>query len=395
MTARPPIPVDEGAITGLLRTLVAIPSVNPALVAGGAGEAEIARCLAVECERLGMTVSEHEVAPGRPNVVAVLRGVDPARGRSLLLNGHTDTVGAAGMAAPFVPALRGDRLYGRGASDMKAGLAAMVGAVAAVTAAGGRPRGDVLLTFAIDEEDASIGTAAIAQTHRADAAIVTEPTGLRICVAHKGFVWATIRTEGRAAHGSDYAAGIDAIVRMGRVLHVIDLMDREVLARRSHPLLGRPSIHASVISGGEGPSTYPPSCTLVVERRTLPDESVDDVREELETILAGVREIDPELRASVEITLGRPGLEVDRGADIVRALDAVAMRRTGKSPEYVGMSPWFDAALLAEAGIPTVIFGPSGGGWHAEEEYVDLPSVAICAGILAETIMDFCDSRPD
>ena len=194
MTGRPPIPVDEGAITSLLRTLVGIPSVNPALVPGGAGEAEIARCLAAECERLGMTVSVHEVAPGRPNVVAVLRGADPARGRRLLLNGHTDTVGAAGMTAPFVPALRGDRLYGRGASDMKAGLAAMVGAVAAVTAAGDRPRGDVLLTFVIDEEDASIGTAAIAQAHRADAAIVTEPTGLRICVAHKGFVWATIRT---------------------------------------------------------------------------------------------------------------------------------------------------------------------------------------------------------
>jgi acetylornithine deacetylase len=324
----------------------------------------------------------------------VLRGADPARGRSLLLNGHTDTVGAAGMAAPFTPVLRGDRLYGRGASDMKAGLAAMVGAVAAVRAAGGRPRGDVLLTFAVDEEDASIGTAAIAQTHRADAAIVTEPTGLRICVAHKGFVWATIRTEGRAAHGSDYASGIDAIVHMGRVLHGIELMDREVLARRSHPLLGRPSIHASVISGGEGPSTYPPSCALIVERRTLPDESIEDVREELEAVLAGVHEGDPQVRASLEITLGRPGLEVDRGADIVRALHGAAERRMGTAPEHVGMSPWFDAALLAEVGIPTVIFGPSGGGWHGEEEYVDVPSVATCAGILAETIMDFCNSRP-
>jgi acetylornithine deacetylase len=393
MTDRPPIPVDEGAVTNLLRTLVGIPSVNPTLVPGGAGEAEIARCLAAECERLGMAVSLHEVAPGRPNVIAVLRGADPARGRRLLLNGHTDTVGAAGMAAPFTPVLRGDRLYGRGASDMKAGLAAMVGAVAAVAAAGGRPRGDVLVTFAVDEEDASIGTAAIAQTYRADSAIVTEPTGLRICVAHKGFVWATIRTEGRAAHGSDYAAGVDAIVGMGRVLHGIDLMDREVLVRRSHPLLGRPSIHASVISGGEGPSTYPPSCTLIVERRTLPDESIEDVREELEAILARVREGDPPCRASLEITLGRPGLEVDRGADIVRSLQGAAERRGGIAPEQIGMSPWFDAALLAEAGIPTVIFGPSGGGWHAEEEYVDVPSVAACAGILAETIMDFCNSR--
>lgn len=388
------IPVDAAAITGLLRTLVSLPSVNPSLVAGGTGEAEVARCLARECERLGMATSVDEVAPGRPNVVAVLPGIDPPRGRSLLLNGHTDTVGPAGMAAPFEPVLRGDCLYGRGAFDMKAGLAAMVGAVAAIVAAGARPRGDVLLTFAIDEEDASIGTAAIARTHRADAAIVTEPTGLRICVAHKGFVWATIRTEGRAAHGSDYAAGIDAILRMGRVLHVIELLDREVLTLRSHPLLGRPSIHASVISGGEGPSTYPPSCTLVVERRTLPNETIDGVRKELEAVLVGVGEIDPQFRASLEVTLARPGLEVDRGADIVRALHGAAERRTGRAPEYVGLSAWFDAAVLADAGIPTVIFGPTGGGWHAEEEYVDVPSVATCAEILAETILDFCNSRP-
>ncbi len=394
MADRTPIPVDAAAITGLLRTLVRIPSVNPSLVPGGAGEAEVARCLARECERLGMAVSVDEVAPGRPNVVAVLPGADPARGRSLLLNGHTDTVGAAGMADPFTPVLREDRLYGRGTSDMKAGLAAMVGAVAAILAAGNRPRGDVLLTFAVDEEDASIGTAAIARAHRADAAIVTEPTGLRICVAHKGFVWATIRTEGRAAHGSDYTAGIDAIVRMGRVLHGIDLLDREVLARRSHPLLGRPSMHASVISGGEGPSTYPPSCTLVVERRTLPDETTDDVREELEAVLVGVREGDPQFRASLEITLGRPGLEVDRSADIVRSLHVAAERHMGNVPEYVGMSAWFDAALLAEARMPTVIFGPSGGGWHGEDEYVDVPSVATCAGILADTIGHFCSPHP-
>jgi acetylornithine deacetylase len=388
------ITVDAAAITSLLRTLVGIPSVNPSLVPGGAGEAAVARCLAGECERLGMIVSVTDVAPGRPNVVAVLPGADPARGRRLLLNGHTDTVGAAGMAAAFTPVLRGDRLYGRGTMDMKAGLAAMVGAVAAVLAAGGRPRGDVLLTCVVDEEDASLGTAAIARTHRADAAIVTEATGLQICVAHKGFVWATIRAEGRAAHGSDYVAGIDAILHMGRVLGAIEELDREVLARRSHPLLGRPSIHASVISGGEGPSTYPPTCTLVLERRTLPGESSEEVRAELEAVIARLGEEDPSFRATLALTLARPGLEVDRDADIVRALHGAAERCTRRAPVYVGMNPWFDAVLLAEAGIPTVIFGPSGSGWHGDEEYVDLPSMAMCAAILAETIVDFCNAPP-
>jgi acetylornithine deacetylase len=294
------------------------------------------------------------------------------------------------MVAPFTPVRRGERLYGRGSSDMKAGLAAMVGAVAAVLDAGVRPRGDVLLTFAIDEEDASLGTARIARTRKADGAIVTEPTGLRICVAHKGFVWATIRTEGRAAHGSDYTAGIDAILRMGRVLQAVECLDRDVLPRRSHPLLGRPSVHASVVTGGEGPSTYPPSCALVLERRTLPDETTDDVRAELEALLARLREQDPLFRAAFEVTLARPGLEVDRDSAIVRSLHAAVARRLDTLPEYVGLSAWFDAALLAEAGIPTVIFGPAGGGWHAEGEYVDLPSVAACAGILAQTIMEFC-----
>lgn len=384
------IPVDAGAITRVLETLVRIPSVNPALVAGGTGEAEIARWLAQECERLGMHVSVEEVAPGRPNVVAILRGTDPAAGRSLLLNGHTDTVGVAGMREAFTPVVRDGRLYGRGSSDMKAGLAAMVGAVAAIRAAGDLPRGDVLLTFAVDEEHASIGTDAIAQRHRADGAIVTEPTGLRICVAHKGFFWATIRTEGRAAHGSDYAAGVDAIMHMGRVLAAIEHLDREVLGARSHPLLGRPSIHASVVSGGEGLSTYPPSCTLMLERRTLPAESPADVRSELSSILARLSGADPSFRASLEVTLTRPGLEVDPDAGIVRALREASRRRMGRDPEQVGMSPWFDAAVLAQAGIPTVIFGPSGAGWHGDEEYADLASVAQCAGILADTIVDFC-----
>ncbi len=387
------ISVDAAAITRVLDTLVRIPSVNPALVAGGAGEAEIAHWLARECERLGMRVSLEEVAAGRPNVVAILRRTNPAAGRSLLLNGHTDTVGEGGMPEPFMPVLRDGRLYGRGSSDMKAGLAAMVGAVAAIVAGGGPPRGDVLLTFAVDEEHASIGTDAIARRYRADGAIVTEPTGLRICVAHKGFLWATIRTAGRAAHGSDYTAGIDAVVHMGRVLGAIERLDREVLGARSHPLLGRPSVHASVISGGEGPSTYPPSCALVLERRTLPAESPADVRAELLAMLARLGDADPSFRASLEVTLARPGLEVDPDAAIVRSLHGAARRRTGRDAEHVGMSPWFDAALLAQAGMPTVIFGPSGGGWHGDEEYVDVTSVTDCAGILADTIIDFCNAR--
>jgi acetylornithine deacetylase/succinyl-diaminopimelate desuccinylase family protein len=388
--SRPPLAVDPLLITGLAEELISIPSVNPSLVPGAPGEGEVARCLAAACRRLGMAVTLEEVAPGRPNVVAVIRGADPARGRSLLLNGHTDTVGAAGMTAPFTPSRRGDRLFGRGSVDMKASLAAMIGAAAALRDAGCAPRGDLLLTFVADEEHLSAGTAAIAATRRADAAIVTEATGLRICVAHKGFVWATIRTEGRAAHGSEYEIGVDAIGHMGRVLAAVERLDREVLARRTHPLLGRPSVHASVIRGGEGLSTYPPSCDLVLERRTLPGETEGEVRAELHEMLASLGRDDPLFRASLEVTCVRPGLEVDRGTEIVLALHRACEGVRGSAPAYVGQGAWYDAALLAREGIPTVIFGPSGAGAHGEVEYVDLPSVVTCAEVLAQVIAGFC-----
>jgi len=382
--------VDPEFITDLLASLVRIPSVNPTLVPGGAGEGAIARHLAEVCRGLGLTVTVEEVAPGRPNVVAILRGVDPAHGRRLLLNGHTDTVGVAGMRAPFVPEIRGARMYGRGAVDMKASLAAMVAAVSALRADGRAPAGDVILTFAVDEEHLSLGTAALAGRLHADGAIVTEPTALQICVAHKGFLWATIRTEGRAAHGSDHAAGIDAIARMGRVLGALERLERDVLPRRTHPLLGRASVHASAIHGGEGLSTYPPSCELQVERRTLPGETEAAVREECEALLERLREEDSTFRASLEVTGARPGLEADRNAAVVTALSQACAAVRGEAPAYAGAAYWTDAALLAGAGIPTVLFGPAGAGMHADEEYVDLASAVTCAQVLVGTIERFC-----
>ncbi|HLW47496.1 MAG TPA: ArgE/DapE family deacylase [bacterium] len=387
--------VAADAVIGLLERLVATPSVNPALVPGGAGEAAVAEILADACRAADLEVSIEDAAPGRPNVVAVLRGRDPRRGRSLLLNGHTDTVAAGAMAEPFSPVRRGDRLYGRGACDMKASLAAMLGAARACREAGIVPYGDVILTFVADEEYLSAGTEAVVRGRRADAAIVTEPTGMRVALAHKGFVWARIRTEGRAAHGSDPASGIDAILHMGRVLAAIDRLERDVLPRSAHPLLGRPSAHASLIEGGEGLSTYPAACTLDVERRTLPSETVDDVRRELAQLLEGLRGADPAFQATCQVTGSRPGLEVPRDAFIVQALRRACRRVTGADPADVGVAYWCDAAILAQHGIPTVVFGPSGEGMHAAAEYVDLVSVVACSQILAETIVAFCDAPPD
>jgi acetylornithine deacetylase len=387
--------VRPDAVIELLEHLVATPSVNPVLVPGGAGEAAIAQLLADACRAAGLEVSIEDAAPGRPNVVAVLRGGDPGRGQSLLLNGHTDTVGTGGMTDPFVPVRRGNRLYARGALDMKGGLAAMVGAAAAFPGARPPLRGDAILTFVADEEYLSAGTEAVVRGRRADAAIVTEPTGMRIGLAHKGFAWARIRTEGRAAHGSDPASGIDAIVHMGRVLVAIDRLERDVLPRAVHPLLGRGSVHGSLIQGGEGLSTYPPSCTLDLERRMLPAEHVEDARRELAQVLDGLRGADPAFRATLEITGSRPGVEVARDAPVVQALRGACRRVTGRDPEDVGVAYWCDAAILAQRGIPTVVFGPSGEGMHAAVEYVDVSSVVACAQILAETIAAFCDAPAD
>jgi acetylornithine deacetylase len=388
--------VRPDAIIALLERLVATPSVNPVLVPGARGEGAIAGILADACRAVDLDVSIEDAVPGRPNVVAVLRGREPRRGRSLMLNGHTDTVGAAGMKDPFSPVRRGDRLYGRGACDMKGSLAAMVGAVAAFRDAGIVPRGDVILALVVDEEYLSAGTDAVVRAGpKPDAAIVTEPTGLRPALAHKGFVWARLRTEGRAAHGSDHASGVDAIAHMGRVLAGIERLEREVLPRAAHSLLGRPSVHASLIEGGEGLSTYPAACRLDLERRTLPAETAGDVERELAHLLDGLRTADPAFRASLEIIGSRPGLEVARDAAIVRALRGACRRVTGGDPVDIGVPYWCDAAILAQHGIPTVVFGPAGEGMHAATEYVDLSSVVACAQILAETIAAFCDGSAD
>jgi acetylornithine deacetylase len=381
---------DPVRMIDLLRRLIATDSINPSLVPGARGEQDLGVLLLDECCEAGLDAAVDQVMPGRVNVVARLHGGAP--GRRLLLNGHMDTVGVEGMRAPFVAEIRGDRLYGRGAYDMKASLAAMIEA-ARIVVGRGLPAGELVLAFVADEEHASIGTADLVDRHGpglADAAIVTEPTALDVCVAHKGFVWARIGTSGRAAHGSLHAEGDDAIVRMGHVLAALDRLDRETLPRRTHPLLGRASVHASTIEGGLGLSTYPDRCEVVIERRTLPGESDEAIRAELEDLLVEARALSPGLTGRVEIMFSRPPLEVRPDAPIIRTLAEAVRAVRGQPPRLTGASPWFDAALLAAAGIPTVLFGPAGAGAHAAEEWVEIPSVVTCAEVLADVARRFC-----
>jgi acetylornithine deacetylase len=357
----------------LTAALVRIDSVNPDLVPGGAGEAEIAAFVAGWLRHAGLEVEIDEPAPGRPNVIGIARGT--GGGRSLMLNAHMDTVGTEGMATPFEPAVRDGRLYGRGAYDMKASLAACMTAAAAVAKEG--LAGDVIVTAVADEEFASIGTQGVLARLTADAAIVTEPTSLRVCVAHRGFVWAELEAAGRAAHGSRPREGIDAITRMAPVLQRLADLQRELDAREPHPLVGPPSIHASLIEGGQELSSYPARCLLSVERRTNPGETLEQVERELQAVAGD----DAELRMG----LVRQPFEVPQDAYIV-----TAVHRAAGQPEIYGDTPWMDAALTQAAGIPTVVFGPHGEGAHAVEEWVDLESVERCAAALAAAAREIC-----
>ena len=355
----------------LLRCLVAIDSTNPDLVPGGAGEGEIARFVAEWCERAGLEVELEEAAPGRPNVVATARGT--GGGRSLLLNAHMDTVGIAGMDEPFSGRVEGGRLYGRGAYDMKGGLAAMMAAGAAAVRK--RLRGDVVLTAVADEEYKSVGTEAVARTLKADAAIVTEPTELGVGVAHKGMIWLELETAGRAAHGSRPHLGEDAILALAPALAGLAGLDRRLREGRAHPLLGPPSLHASTIEGGREWSIYPDRCVLRVERRTIPGETLEEVEAEIREV-AGT--------AVVRVELARLPHEIRDNEEIVELL----VRHAGT--ERVGVSYWADSALLAAAGIPTVLFGPAGEGAHAAVEWVDLASVERCAEVYLAVAEEFC-----
>ena len=364
----------------LTAALVAIDSVNPDLVPGGAGEQEIAEYVAQWMHERGLEVEVGAPKKGRPSVVGIARG--RGGGRSLMLNAHLDTVGVEGMEKPFEPLERDGRLYGRGAYDMKGALAACM--LAGAQAVEDELEGDVIVTAVADEEHASIGIQTVLGRHTADAAIVTEPTGLRVCVAHKGFVWAEIITAGKAAHGSRPDEGIDAITAMAPVLNRLAGLQDSLGERPGHPLVGVPSVHASLIRGGQELSSYPSSCVLSLERRTLPGETVEDVRRECETLIAGLD------RAALRMGLVRDPFEVRPDEEVVRTVVRAAESVTGAKPRLYGDTPWMDAAFIQAAGIPTVVFGPDGGGAHSKQEWVDLASVAACSAALSEAARDFC-----
>lgn len=374
------------AAAALLADLVRINSVNPDLVPGGAGEGQIAELIAVWAEQHSLEAHLVEPVPGRPSVVVVARGT--GGGKSLMLNGHIDTVGVAGKVDPFSAHTENGKLYGRGAYDMKGGVAACLWAAA--RAQHQQLRGDVIVTCVADEEVASLGMQAVLKDWTADACIVTEPTDLDVCVAHKGFVWLQVIVQGRAAHGSRPDLGVDAIAKAGHILTGVEDLDRRLRSGSGHPLVGTGSGHVSLIEGGQEMSSYPDRCTIGIERRTIPGETAAQVEAEVQRMLDDAAQVDALFEATCHTTLVRMPFEVSINEPIVALLQRHAAHVTGQERRVYGDTPWMDAAFASAAGIPTVVFGPGGAGAHAVVEWADLPSVEQCAEVLLAVAKEFC-----
>jgi acetylornithine deacetylase len=372
-------------LTALLSSLVAADSVNPSLVPGGAGEREVATLIEGWARDVGLETARLEETPGRPSVLVRTRGT--GGGRTLLFCGHIDTVNVEAMTDPHTPRIDGDRLYGRGAYDMKAGVAAALLAAREVSRL--RLAGDVVVAAVADEEHASLGIQEALRRVSADAAVVTEPTELKLAVAHKGFVWSEIEVTGRAAHGSRPHLGVDAILKMGAVLGELAQLDRS-LAERTHPLLGRASLHASRIAGGIELSSYPARCKLELERRTLPGENGRQIEVELQSLLASCQQADPQFEASHRALLVREPFEIDQNDELVTLVSQAATEVLGEPAPIAGASYWADAAFIAAAGISTVLFGPGGEGAHAIEEWVSLSEAEAVARTLVALAARFC-----
>lgn len=385
VTRSPADAATAGAVD-LLRDLVATPSVNPQMEAGGAGEAEIAALTAGWLRDWGFDVEVIEAAPGRPSVLARL---GKESGRSLILNGHLDTVGVREMKIdPFAAELREGRLWGRGACDMKGGVAALLAAARDLAEAGFA--GELLVALTADEEEAGIGCRRLVEDGlRADAAVVCEPTGLAVMPAHKGFTWLALDFHGRPAHGSRPDRGIDAIRHAGKFLARLDELDATLASRRPHPLLGHGSIHAGTIEGGTAPSVYPGSCRLVLERRTLPGESAAAARSEVEYVLGQLRSDSPALRAELDVSLHRDGSEIPPDHAIVTGLSD-ALRATGVDPRIEGMTAWVEAVVFNQSGTPAVCFGPGRiEDAHSTDESVDVAQVETAHGVLLRFAREF------
>jgi acetylornithine deacetylase len=378
--------IDREEVIALLSDLVRIPSVRPPWGAG-TGEAEIARYLSERFKALGLTPTVTDVQPGRPNVVVTVPG--KAGGQRLLFEAHTDTVPpSTGQVGPFTPRIEGNRLYGRGSCDTKASVAAAFIALASVLPLPER-RASVTLAFTMGEELGHDGAKFLAASGlRADGAVIGEPTGLDVVAAHKGALRWKMVTLGKSAHSSNPEKGCNAIVKMATVIRALEERLIPELRRRTHPLLGSPTLSVGRIDGGLQLNVVPDRCTIELDQRILPGETWEDVRREMEAVLAPVRAADPEIDLVIEDPFQTFGsMEAALDAPIVRLAQEAVRRIDGEHP-IRGVAYGTDAAELSAAGIPCVVLGPGDiAQAHTSTEYVEIQQVVKAAAIYREMML--------
>jgi acetylornithine deacetylase/succinyl-diaminopimelate desuccinylase-like protein len=361
----------------LLRELVALPSVNPAFAVGeGAhtGEGQVVGFLAATARRVGLEVEFHEVFPERPNLLVRLAPRGRMR-RRILLAAHMDTVD--GGPGQFRPQVKAGRLYGRGACDAKGSLAAMWAALAKVAQSAERPSAtEIVFVGLVDEEHAQSGSRALARWGlKAGLAVVGEPTRLRVVTAHKGNLWLKLQTRGKSAHGARPELGHNAVHDMARAVVLLQTTYAKALLLRRHPLLGQPTISVGSIAGGTQPNIVPDSCLAFADRRTLPGETERSVCQELRALLRSHG-----LRVAIADSKTAPclPLETDPGLAPVRVLMACAGQTAPAGVDF-----FCDAGVLAQAGVPSVVFGPGDiAQAHTANEWVSLRAVERATRIL-------------
>lgn len=384
-----PLDVATDDPVELTQRLVQINSANPNMGSiPGPGETAIARYIAAWLEHRDLEAHWVEPTRGRPSVVGVMRGT--GGGKSLMFNGHIDTVTLVGYEKdPLSGAIENGKLYGRGAADMKCGVAAAMVALANSKHLG--LRGDVIFAGVADEEDLSIGTEDVLRAGwRADGAIVNEPTDLCVVNAHKGFVWLEVNIHGVASHGSRADLGVDAISKAGHFLAKLDRHAQRLRTSRPDSPVGPPTIHASLIKGGEEASSYPANCLITLERRTLVGETASSVEQEIRELLESIQKEVKDFEFDVKATASRPAFESDRGDAFCRLICEEAGTAMNTTPTVKSEPYWTDCALLAAEGIPSVLWGPIGGGLHAKEEWADVESIRTVSNALTAIASKFC-----
>ena len=372
----------------LLCALTEINSVNSSLVPGAPGESEIADFVENWFMERNFDVTRLEAQIGRPSIVATSKNA--MTNRKIMLNGHMDTVTIASYQGEALAAVRHEgKVYGRGTFDMKGGLAAMM--VAAHRASQSGISGQVIVAAVADEEHSSFGTEEVLKKFTADVGLVSEPTMLGLTVSHKGFSWFDIIIHGRAAHGSRHDLGIDAISKAGHALVALESLSRDILTRERVEFLETGSLHASIIKGGEEASSYPAECRISIERRTVPGETHEYVTEEIRAVLNRLVKNVPDFHYTLVEGLARRPLQVSTDHQIVKSVEKHFKAHTGRNVEIRGEWYWTDAALMNDAGIPSVLFGVDGEGAHAQLEWATESSIRTVADVIESVVVEWCN----